>query len=181
VGAPLSILCIGRLVPDKGQSVLLDALALMEDGIAQVTFVGNGPSREALERRVAQLGLADRVRLTGGVGQDEIPGFYADADVFCLPSFAEGIPVVLMEAMATGLPVVTTKIMGIPELVLDGESGVLVSPGRAEALADALTELALDEGRRKAMGKAGRARVESIFGIADAADAMRRRLDVLGT
>lgn len=179
--APLSILCIGRLVPDKGQSVLLDALARMNGTQARLTLVGDGPSRADLERRTGQLGLSERVTFTGSVGQDQIPDLYADADVFCLPSFAEGIPVVLMEAMATGLPVVTTRIMGIPELVRDGESGVLVGPGRADVLAEALCALAGDAERRRAMGRAGRAHVEALFRIEDAADGMYRRLETLSS
>ena len=76
------------------------------------------------------------------MGQDDIASYYRDADVFCLPSFAEGLPVVLMEAMATGRPVVATRITGIPELVEDGVSGFLVAPGSVEQLVGALERLA---------------------------------------
>jgi colanic acid/amylovoran biosynthesis glycosyltransferase len=128
----LHVLCVGRLVPDKGQSILLDALAeLRSRGVGvTATIVGDGPDRAALEAQARGLD----VEFTGAVGQDRIRELYAAADVFCLPSFAEGVPVVLMEAMASGLPVVTTRVMGIPELVDE----VLVPPGRSDALADAL-------------------------------------------
>lgn len=166
-GAPLRVLCVGRLVPEKGQSVLLDALARLRDAgtAVEVTLVADGPCRAALERQADELGVAGAVTFTGNVGQDEIADRYREADVFCLPSFAEGVPTVLMEAMATGLPVVSTSIAGIPELVTDGESGLLVAPGRADLLADALRMLAHDPDRRSAMGRAGRATVQKEFDV----------------
>ena len=90
---------------------------------------------------------------------------FAAADAFCLPSFAEGLPVVLMEAMATGLPAVTTGIMGIPELVVNEENGVLVAPGRPDLVADALERLARDPELRARLGRAGRERVVEAFDI----------------
>ncbi|UUY03528.1 glycosyltransferase family 4 protein [Svornostia abyssi] len=174
---PLRVLCVGRLVPDKGQELLLRALALLQDrGIeAELVLAGDGPSRERLEAACKTLRLNSSVRFLGSVGQDRMLDVYGDADVFCLPSFAEGIPVVLMEAMATGLPVVTSRIMGIPELVEDGVSGLLVPPGRVEAIADALEELHRDPARRHAMGEAGRARVEGEFRVDRSALELRRR------
>lgn len=175
---PLSILCVGRLVPEKGQGVLLEALADLErHGVdARLTLVGDGESRHALEVAAHRLGVADLVRFTGAVGQDEILGLYRDADMFCLPSFAEGVPVVLMEAMATELPVVTTHITGIPELVTDGESGVLVRPGRADLLADALARLAADPALRHELGRAGRKAVLEGYDIRDVGPQLRDRL-----
>lgn len=166
-GGPLRVLCVGRLVPEKGQALLLDAVRrLLDDGVdVRLTLVGDGPRRAALETRAADLGLGDAVSFAGAVGQDEIRTHYAEADVFALPSFAEGVPVVLMEAMATGLPVVTTRIAGIAELVEDGVSGCVLPPGRADLLADALAALAADPERRQRMGKAGRAAVEAGFDI----------------
>ena len=170
----IEIVCVGQLVHRKGQRVLLDALALLRDrGVdARVTLVGDGASRSELERAVDELDLRDRVKLTGAVGQDDIGTLYDAADVFCLPSFAEGVPVVLMEAMATGLPVVTTPIAGVPELV-DWSSGVLVAPGRADLLADALESLAADPARRAAMGRAGRAKIEAEFASRPNAERLR--------
>src|SRR5262249_51385679 len=99
----------------------------------------------------------------GSVGQDRIRTHYRRADVFCLPSFAEGVPVVLMEAMATGLPVVANHIAGIPELVEHEVSGLLVRPGRADLLADALERLGRDADLRARMGQAGREKVREEF------------------
>lgn len=176
-GDPLRVLCVGRLVPEKGQTLLVDAVALLRDrGVdAELTLVGDGPDRAALERRRDELGLGPRVRLAGAVGQDRILDEYRAADVFCLPSFAEGIPVVLMEALSCGLPVVTTNITGVFELVRDGESGFLVAPGRAEALADALERLSRDRDAAAAMGLAGRARVVDEFRLDRAAEELARR------
>jgi glycosyltransferase involved in cell wall biosynthesis len=165
---PLRVLSVGRLVPGKGHAVLLSALArLREEGIdTRATLVGDGPERESLERLAAELRLD--VRFAGAVGQDELPVFYADADLFCLPTFAEGLGVVLLEAMACGLPVVSTLVMGVPEAVEDGETGLLVSPGRDDLLADAIARLAVAPELRECMGRAGRRVVVEEFGLASA-------------
>ncbi len=139
---PLRILFVGRLVPQKGPQILLDAIRGLGD--VELRIVGGGPLAEGLHREVAIRGLSDVVTFVGPVGQDELPSHYEWADVFCLPSFSEGLPVVLMEAMSTGLPVITTRIAGIPELVDDGVSGLVVSPGRADVLHDALVRLSTD-------------------------------------
>lgn len=155
---PLRILQVGRLVPEKGTPVLIDALAAMKKaGVSfEVRLVGDGPLRESLTAQVAAANLVNEVTFTGAVGQDDILAHYHWANVFCLPSFQEGLPVVLMEAMSTGLPVVTTRIAGIGELVLDGVNGRLLTPGRADLVADALTELAADPALANRMGEAGR-------------------------
>lgn len=176
-GGPLRVLCVGRLVPDKGQGVLLDAVAALRDrGVAvELTYVGDGSARPELEGRALSLNLELRVRFAGSVGQDRILEYYRHADVFCLPSFAEGIPVVLMEALACEVPVVTSHIMGVPELVQDGVSGLLVTPGRADLLADALARLAADRELRRAMGAAGRDRVIGEFRLDRSAAELHRR------
>jgi glycosyltransferase involved in cell wall biosynthesis len=164
-GASLSVLCVCRLVPAKGLDVLMRAVAaLCERGTeVRLVLVGSGPLEEALRSKAAQLGLEGRVSLEGAVGQDDIAGYYRDADVFCLPSFAEGLPVVLMEAMATGRPVVATRITGIPELVEDGVSGFLVAPGSVGQLVGALERLAVSRELREQMGLAGRQKVVEAF------------------
>jgi colanic acid/amylovoran biosynthesis glycosyltransferase len=158
---PLRVLTVGRLVPEKGAPVLLEAVArLVAAGVpVQLTVVGAGELAGRLAADARRLGIDDVVDLAGPVGQDRLPDLYRAADVFCLPSFAEGLPVVLMEAMATGLPVVTTTIAGIPELVVDHQTGLLVPPGRADLLADALEELATDRGLRRRLGSRARAAV----------------------
>jgi glycosyltransferase involved in cell wall biosynthesis len=161
------VLYVGRLVPFKGQAILLEAIAsLRSSGLdARLTLIGDGPSRQDLQRRAAELGLGDAVDFAGAVGQDEIRAHYAAADAFCLPSFAEGVPVVLMEAMAMRLPVVTTRIMGISELVDDGDNGLLVRPGRADELVAALGRLARDPELRSRLGDRGREKVVAEFDV----------------
>ena len=162
----LRILNVGRAVPVKGQSLLIEAVAeLKRQGVeAELTVVGDGAQAAELRATAARIGVADRVEFAGAVGQDEILAFYRRADVFAMPSFAEGLPVVLMEAMATGMPVVSSRITGVPELVEDGVSGLLITPGRLDELVAALAALltATPE-RRAAMGAAGRARIEAEF------------------
>jgi colanic acid/amylovoran biosynthesis glycosyltransferase len=164
-GQPVKLLCVGRLVSLKGQALLLEATAeLLARGLdVRLTMVGDGPKREELLSRCEALGLAERVEWAGAVGQDEIPAHYAEADVFCLPSFAEGVPTVLMEAMLTETPVISTRIAGVAELVEDGVSGVLIPPGRTDLLVEAIEGLAGDPARRRDLGAAGRAKVEAEF------------------
>ncbi len=122
-------------------------------------IAGDGPERERLEALAAELGFGERVTFTGVVSQDEARELYRGSDLFCLPSLAEGLPAVLMEAMACGLPVVSTRIDAIPELVVDGESGLLVEPGDSAGLRAALERLTGDPKLRAALGAAGRRRV----------------------
>lgn len=160
---PLRVLFVGRLTPEKAPQLLIDAVALLPAGSVELRLVGGGPEHAALERQAERLGLGEAVHILGPRGQDELPEHYEWADVFCLPSFAEGVPVVLMEAMATGLPVVTTQIAGIPELVENGRSGVLLAPGRSDLVADALITLGASASRRREVGLAARAKVETFY------------------
>lgn len=160
--APVRILNVGRLNPVKGQALLIEAVAQLRGAGVDVrcTIVGEGDERATLAARIRELGLGDRVELAGPVGQDRIRDYYERADIFCLPSFRESLPVVLMEALAMEIPVVATRIMGVPELVEERTAGLLVAPGRVDQLADALRELAADPERRAELGRAGRAIVE---------------------
>jgi glycosyltransferase involved in cell wall biosynthesis len=157
----LHVLTVGRLVPEKGAPVLVEAVArATARGVpVRLSIVGAGPLSEQLAAQARTAGLDGAVELVGPLGQDELPALYRTADVFCLPSFAEGLPVVLMEAMASGLPVVTTAIAGIPELVVDHRTGIVVPAGRADLVADALVELSADPALRRRLGTAGRAAV----------------------
>ena len=163
----LHILAICRLTPLKGVSVLLKALAQIAASAAvpsvQLVVVGDGPAREDLERDAAAYGLAQRVTFTGYRSQDEVAAHLDEADLFILPSFAEGVPVVLMEAMASSVPVIATRVGGVAELVEDGVSGLLVAPSDVEGLAAAIVRLAADPALRRRMGAAGRAKVEAEF------------------
>lgn len=168
---PVEVLMVGRLVPEKGPAVLVDTVAeLRRRGVeVRLSFVGDGPGRADVERRVVECSLSDAVRFHGAVSPDRTADHYRRADIFCLPSFAEGVPVVLMEAMAFQLPVVTTRIAGVQELVEDGVDGVVVPPGRVDLLADAIERLAKDPVLRRELGASGRRAVARSFHIDDAA------------
>jgi colanic acid/amylovoran biosynthesis glycosyltransferase len=161
----IRILTVGRLDNMKGVAILIEAVGELRRRGAPValTVVGDGPQRGHLERLAARDSIGERITWAGTVGQDGIRAQYHAAHVFCLPSFAEGIPVVLMEAMSTGLPVVANHITGIPELVDDEVSGLLVRPGRSDLLVQALERLVGDFDLRARMGRAGREKVLQEF------------------
>jgi glycosyltransferase involved in cell wall biosynthesis len=161
------ILCVGRLVAEKGQSLLVRAMALLAErgSDAELELVGGGPNRDQLRALAAELGIGDRVLFAGPVGQDEIIAHYESASVFCLPSFCEGIPVVLMEAMACRRPVVATAVGGVRELVRDNVTGMLVSPGREDELAAALETLLGDAPLRQRLGEAGQRHVTQMYDV----------------
>ena len=165
IAPPLNVLCVGRLVPEKGQTLIVEAIdRLRARGVdVSLDLIGEGPSRALLQSEIVRRNLTDRVRLLGAVGQNEIREHYGRADLFCLPSSAEGLPVVLMEALAAGVPTVTTRITGIPELVIDGVTGLLITPGRADQLADAFERLAADPELRQRLSVAGRQKVRDEF------------------
>lgn len=181
---PFTILCVGRLTPAKGQRVLIESCRLMQDrGLDfRLVMVGAGPDEADLKTRVVELGLASRVEFTGPLNQDQVMKHYARADAFALPSFAEGIPVVLMEAMASGVPCVTTRITGIPELIRDGVDGLLVTPSDSNELADALEALMRDPELRQDLAREGRARVLAEYdlnhNVERLAEVFKRRLGV---
>lgn len=156
------LVCVGRLAEQKGQLVLLQALArLANEGIAfEAVLAGDGPLRRAIENGIGRLGLSGKVRITGWLSGADIRREIEAARGLVLPSFAEGLPVVLMEALALGRPVVSTFVAGIPELVHDRIHGWLVPAGDVESLADAIRELLTTPSERlTAMGKAGAVRV----------------------
>ena len=161
------ILTVGRVDAMKGTVLLLEALAeLRRRGLeAKLTVVGDGPSKPKAMAVAHRLGVGEQVRWEGAVGQDRIRDFYAQCDVFCLPSFAEGVPIVLMEAMAMEVPVVANAITGVVELVEDGVSGRLLRPGRLDQLTEALSCLLHDRELRGAMGRAGRSKIEAEYNL----------------
>jgi len=169
---PVQVLCVGRLVSAKGQRILIEAVDRLKRGghRLELQLVGDGVDRSDLERLVVVRGLTDVVRFVGAVNQDEIRAYYQRADIFALASFAEGIPVVLMEAMAMEIPCVATRITGIPELIEDGVSGLLVSPSDVEGMAAAMLRLMESAELRESLGKAGRQRVQQNYELATSAD-----------
>jgi glycosyltransferase involved in cell wall biosynthesis len=160
---PLRVVTIGRMAPEKGQWVLCDAIAQLADRGVDVTLriVGDGELRDELVRQIDALGLTDRIELVGLLEPIAVRAEIAAADVFCLPSFAEGLPIALMEAAAVGTPIVCTSVAGIPELVIDGQSGRCVPAGSMTALAAAIEQLAVDPQVRRKLADGARAMVEA--------------------
>jgi glycosyltransferase involved in cell wall biosynthesis len=157
----LDLVCVGRLVPAKGQGVLLRAVQqlVMRGRKIRLRFVGDGPDRGLLEAFVRTGELQSYVTFTGSVPPAKVREYLSTADIFVLPSFAEGIPVALMEAMSMQIPCVSTCICGIPELIESGTSGVLVSPSNLDGLIEALDRLVEDPALRASIGREGRRRV----------------------
>jgi glycosyltransferase involved in cell wall biosynthesis len=173
------LLSVARLERNKGLHVLADALATMKDLAWRWAIVGDGPFRRALEDRVAVRGLQGRTIMTGRVGDAALHAWYEAASVFVHPTQYEGSSIVTLEAMSHRRPVVATTAGGLPDKVRDGETGWLVPPGDAPALADAL-RTALGSGPALAtMGVAGRALVEAEFSWDRSADRMLAVFDEL--
>jgi glycosyltransferase involved in cell wall biosynthesis len=174
-----NLLCVGRLAPAKGQAILLESIAhLQNQGVSvSLTFVGKGPDERSLKQYAEQLGISELVNFTGAVDQDHILDYYKAADIFVLPSFAEGLPVVLMEAMAMEIPCITTAITGIPELISNGKDGLLVPASDVEGLTQAIKELASDPILRQQLGKAGRAKILSDYDLYKNVRHLFERLD----
>lgn len=171
-----TLLFVGRLAAVKGVPVLFDALTEVVQSHPKVLLrlIGDGPERPALEARAKEMGLQDHIEFCGYKSQAEVAEALANTDVFVLPSFAEGVPVVLMEAMASQVPVVTSMVAGVPELVEDGVSGLLLPPGAAPPLANALNRLLSDADLRADMGRAGQAKVARDFVSAKEAEKLMK-------
>jgi glycosyltransferase involved in cell wall biosynthesis len=160
--APRRLVCVGRICEQKGQLLLLSAMRRVLDRGAdfELVLAGDGEMRAEVERLCAELDLASRVRITGWISGDQVRDELLGARALVLPSFAEGLPVVIMEAMALARPVISTYVAGIPELVRAGETGWLVPAGDVDALVDAIEAcLRADAATLAAMGEAGRQRV----------------------
>jgi len=153
-----AILCVARMYSRKRIGDLLESSALLRRRIpgARVRIVGKGPEWEDVVRLHGALGLGETVALLGDVSSERLAEEYVSADIFCLPSVQESFGIVFLEAMAAGLPVVACRAAGIPEVVEDGVTGLLVPPRDPGGLAGALEALAADPRRARAMGDAGR-------------------------
>jgi len=169
-GTPPCIIAVGRLVETKGFHVLVEACARLRDqGLpCQCLIIGAGPEAGRLQQMVNDLAVADRVVLQGKIPPEAMLSYYRRADVLAMPACirnqdADGIPTVLIEAMAMEIPVVATRVSGIPELVLDGETGLLVAPDDAPALAQALARLLRDQNLARRLARAGRDLVVSQY------------------
>ena len=157
------VLTIGRLIPRKGFQFLIRALPQIVENAAhdfEIEVVGDGPYQAELLRLSEDLGVASYINFTGSVPYSELPEKYRDADVFILPSLAEGMPLVVLEAMGTGLPIVASRVQGIDELVVEDVNGALFDAGDVDGLAHSLVKLINAGKGRIEMGKASVKRVE---------------------
>ena len=154
---------VGRLVPVKGHTVLLEALRILHESnrTVKLLIVGDGPLRGQLEWEVRNLGLERSVIFAGHQAQSY--DFINMMDVFVLPSLHEGIPMVLLEALALQRPVVATCVGGIPEVISQGETGLLAKPADAVSLAESIRQLVENRSKALSIGEAGRIRVEKEF------------------
>ncbi|MCB8951686.1 MAG: glycosyltransferase [Ardenticatenales bacterium] len=154
---------VGRLHPQKGHTYLLQALPAILQAIPDAHFlmIGDGELRQALAQEARQLGVARQVHWLGH--RDDVPALLAGLDLFVLPSLWEGMPNVVLEAMAAGLPVVATGVDGTREVIVDGETGMLVGAGEVPALAQAIIHLLQDRDRAAALGQAAHAAVAAHF------------------
>lgn len=160
-GAPAEtpvILCVAHLYPRKDVATLLDAIGRLPG--ASLRVVGTGPELARLRAQARRLKLVDRVQFLGHVSFEQLAAEYRQANVFCLPSRQEGFGIVFLEAMAAGLPIIAARAAAVPEIVADGECGILVEPGNGPALATALERLLADSAERRRLGEAGRRLVE---------------------
>lgn len=162
---PLMLVAVGRLRHPKDFLTLVRAVALLPRRTVRALIVGDGPERADVEAEARRLGVEEDVVVLGNRG--DVAELLAAADAFVLPSTSEAMPMSVLEAMAAGLPVVASAVGGVPELVLDGETGLLVEPARPDALAAAIGRLAADPAARRRMGDAGRRRAEDEFAVDD--------------
>jgi colanic acid/amylovoran biosynthesis glycosyltransferase len=182
---PDRIICVCRLSPKKGLDVAIRACAKLRDNNVKFQFeiAGDGPHRQALEKLIAQLHLADNVKLLGTRPNDELMELFNRACVFLMPCVKtpdgdmDGIPVAMMEAMACEVPVVSTAISGIPELVEDELTGRLAPEEDVDALAQILKELLADMDKIRRFGKAGREHVLKDFCISENAAKVRELIE----
>ena len=161
-------LFVGLLIPIKGLDILVEALAKSQTGELVCLLVGDGPLLSELQQQAADLGVGDRLRFVGRQPSDEIPDWMAAADVLVLPSRSEGRPNVVLEAQSCGIPVVATAVGGTPELVQDGETGLLLEPDDPQALAAAIDRLRSDSGLRDRLVQAGREQAATLTWAASA-------------
>ncbi|MGA7275553.1 MAG: glycosyltransferase family 4 protein [Candidatus Udaeobacter sp.] len=170
---PPLIIAVGRLIGKKGFADLIRACGLLaESGKSfKCEIIGEGPLENELRAQIDQLKLQDRVALSGAKPQREVRRRLGVASVFVMPSVVDAhggmdnLPTVIMEAMATGLPVISTGIGGIPEMVIQNETGFLVRPGDALALADAIKKVINDRSLAQKLGEAGYERAQELFSI----------------
>ena len=175
-GNERSLVCVGRLSSEKGQAGLLRAFADLKERHSDVALrlVGDGPERMGLEKLVADLKLADRVTFIGRLPETDTLAEIAKSDMLVLPSFMEGLPIVLMEAMALGVPVVASRVAGIPELVEDGVNGLLFAPSNWTELGACIERLLTDDTLGRSFAERGKAKVAEEFDVRKSAEVLSK-------
>jgi glycosyltransferase involved in cell wall biosynthesis len=168
--SPPRILSVGRVVYQKGFDIALQALANLKDIQWAWVIAGDGPQLATLQTMIRENGLQDRVHFSGWLSTDQVKEQYAQANLFLFPSRHEGMPNAVLEAMASGLPVIASRIAGNEELVVDGETGMLVPAEDVEALRASLRELLDQATKREKMGQKARQRVQQFFEWKQVAD-----------
>jgi glycosyltransferase involved in cell wall biosynthesis len=164
------MILVGTLKEQKGHSYLIQAAAplIAQNNNLHILFPGDGPLRTSLQQQVQQLGLEKHIHFLGS--RKDIPDLLAASDYFVLPSLWEGLAMALIEAMASGLPVIATCVSGSQQVVVSGETGLLVPPGDVDQLRQAIAEMMANPERAKKMGQAGGARAEAVFGAGKQAE-----------
>jgi glycosyltransferase involved in cell wall biosynthesis len=168
------LVCVGRIAAQKGQLLIVEALSVLaaEGAGFELVLAGDGPMRAEVERRVRELGLQTAVHITGWISGDDVRQQLMASRVLLLPSFAEGLPVVLMEALALGRPVISTYVAGIPELVAPGVNGWLVPAGSLDALVGAIKQAL--EASPAELGRMGRNGAAAVAAHHDAVEETAR-------
>jgi glycosyltransferase involved in cell wall biosynthesis len=157
---PLRFLFVGRLIEEKGIFEMLSAFAAVSARHkCRLVLVGDGPRAADVTRRIAELGLTEKVTVKGFLTGDQLGATYRNADVFVFPSYSEGFPTVIAEALHAGLPIVTTRIRGMADHLVEGRNALFVAPREVDRLAGALERLVLDAELRHRMGTSNREKV----------------------
>jgi glycogen(starch) synthase len=181
--APPRLLCLGRLIPEKGFDLALTAFVTLACQFpdARLVIAGDGPMRHPLEEQARELGLAERVQFTGWVAAEKVSELINTATLVVMPSRREGLPLVGIQAAQMARPVVATRVGGLPELVVEGETGWLVQQEDSKALAEAVALLIEHPARAQQMGQAAQHRAQEFFGwtrYLDAMDALYQKVSL---
>jgi glycosyltransferase involved in cell wall biosynthesis len=161
----VNILNIASFKREKNIPLLIDAFseAIAQEKKIKLILVGDGAQKNLLEQQIEKKGIRESVTLLGW--RSDIPEIFANCDIFALSSDSEGLGMVLIEAMAAGRPIIATRVGGVPEIVEDGATGILVAPGDSHAFAEAILKLSRDEKLREEMGRKGREKAEREFNM----------------
>ena len=168
------VVCVAHLRYEKGQDILLHAWRTVHKQFptARLVLAGRGPLEQQLRDMSAALGISEHVEFAGMIS--DVRSILGGADIFALPSRHEGLPNALLEAMASSLPCVATRVSGSEDVIVDGDSGLIVPPEDPAALASALLKLLADQKRARAIGEAGRQRVQEFFSLQQATEHLER-------